>query len=212
MERKKTIGELIEKEVRKQGISITAFADSIFCQRNNVYDIFKRSKMDVVQLGIISRVLKHNFFKDLAEDITLSDMDNPEMEKDLYNRKAVSQFIEVVPKILTKMGKEPIISFGRPLSVDETVVLPDFMLTDYLITFSIGESLKEKANGCFGNLMIIETYTSEKGIAVDLWINRLNGSRSLNIKLDYKSESEWDDTLRYVFDNFYHKQHEYGNR
>lgn len=205
MERKKTIGELIEKEVRKQGISITAFADSIFCRRNNVYDIFKRNKIDVVQLGLISRVLKHNFFKDLAEDISLTDMDNPETENELYNRKAVSQFMEVVPKILVKMGKEPIISFGRPLGVDENAVLPDFMLTDYLITFTIGESLKEKSNGCFGNLMLIKTYTNQDGVAVDLWINRLNGSRSLDIKLDFKSEAEWEDTLKFVFDNFYHK-------
>lgn len=42
-----TIGKLIEEEVRKQGWSITAFADEICCTRTNVYDIFGRSKMDV---------------------------------------------------------------------------------------------------------------------------------------------------------------------
>ena len=63
----KTIGKLIEEEVRKQGWSITAFADEICCTRTNVYDIFGRSKMDVAQLELISKVLGHNFFKDLAE-------------------------------------------------------------------------------------------------------------------------------------------------
>lgn len=47
---KLTIGKLIEKEVRKQQIPITEFARLICCQRNNVYDIFKRSKIDIVQL------------------------------------------------------------------------------------------------------------------------------------------------------------------
>lgn len=36
---KKTIGELIEYEVRKQQIPITKFAKMINCQRNNVYDV-----------------------------------------------------------------------------------------------------------------------------------------------------------------------------
>ena len=47
MTNKRTIGELIENEVRKQQIPITEFAKMICCQRNNVYDIFKRSKMDI---------------------------------------------------------------------------------------------------------------------------------------------------------------------
>ena len=66
---KTTIGKLIESEVRKQQIPITEFAKLICCQRNNVYDIFKRSKIDIVQLKQISKVLKRNFFKELADEI-----------------------------------------------------------------------------------------------------------------------------------------------
>ena len=66
MANKKTIGELIEREVRKQQIPITQFEEMICCQRNNVYDIFRRSKLDIILLKRISEVLKHNFFKDLA--------------------------------------------------------------------------------------------------------------------------------------------------
>ena len=68
---KLTIGKLIEKEVRKQQIPITEFARLICCQRNNVYDIFKRSKIDIVQLKQISKVLRQNFFKELADDLEL---------------------------------------------------------------------------------------------------------------------------------------------
>ena len=75
---KLTIGKLIEKEVRKQQIPITEFARLICCQRNNVYDIFKRSKIDIVQLKQISKVLRWNFFKELADDLELIN------EEDLY--------------------------------------------------------------------------------------------------------------------------------
>ena len=61
MNTQKTIGELIEHEVRKQEIPITEFAEMIHCKRNYVYDIFKRNNIDVMQLVAISKVLKHNF-------------------------------------------------------------------------------------------------------------------------------------------------------
>lgn len=41
----KTIGDLINEEVRRQGMPVTKFAKEINCQRNNVYDIFNRSNI-----------------------------------------------------------------------------------------------------------------------------------------------------------------------
>lgn len=52
--------------------------------------------MDVAQLELISKVLDHNFFKDLAENPALADANNPEVEKDLQNRRAVAQFFDVI--------------------------------------------------------------------------------------------------------------------
>ena len=99
---KLTIGKLIEKEVRKQQIPITEFARLICCQRNNVYDIFKRSKIDIVQLKQISKVLRWNFFKELADDLEL--INEEEMSgADVKKQKAVSQFFEVVPNILREL-------------------------------------------------------------------------------------------------------------
>lgn len=43
MTEKRTIGELIEKEVRRQQLSIVEFADKICCKRNNVYNLFTRN-------------------------------------------------------------------------------------------------------------------------------------------------------------------------
>ena len=64
MTEKRTIGKLIEKEVRKQQLSIVEFADRICCKRNNVYNLFTRNNMDIQQLALISKVLGRNFFKE----------------------------------------------------------------------------------------------------------------------------------------------------
>ena len=67
----KTIGDLINEEVRRKGMPVTKFAKEINCQRNNVYDIFNRSNMDIDLLNRISKVLDVNFFKTIAKDLNL---------------------------------------------------------------------------------------------------------------------------------------------
>lgn len=192
MTNKKTIGELIEKEVRKQGIPITTFADLICCQRNNVYNLFRRNKIDIVLLKRISEVLNHNFFIDLANDLDLI-AENSDTEKD----KVISQFYRVVPYVLKEIGKSNAIILGD-LPDDPECPVPDFMLPDYIISFTIGNTFKER----FGknSLLLIETVTNEKGIEVEVLTNMLNQTKSLNIKLDYKTEEEWRDTMTFAFD------------
>ncbi len=192
MTNKKTIGELIEKEVRKQGIPITTFADLICCQRNNAYNLFRRNKIDIVLLKRISEVLNHNFFIDLANDLDLIN-ENSDTEKD----KVISQFYRVVPYVLKEIGKSNAIILGD-LPDDPECPVPDFMLPDYIISFTIGNTFKER----FGknSLLPIETVTNEKGIEVEVLTNMLNQTKSLNIKLDYKTEEEWRDTMTFAFD------------
>ena len=143
MENKKNLGALIEQEVRKQQISITEFADMIHCRRNNVYDIFDRPSLNVDQLALISRVLKRNFIQELADDLSLVDIDSDEAIQEMENRKAVSQFIEVVPNVLLRLGKQPVIAFGKPLELKNEANLPDFMLTEYSVVFTKGHFLAE---------------------------------------------------------------------
>lgn len=181
MTNKKTIGSLIEIEVRKQ-MSITEFAEKICCQRNNVYDIFNRSKIDVILLKRISEVLGHNFFQDLANDLGLIDVDG-EMAKD----KAIAQFYKFVPSILREMGKDDTIISGS-LPDEPDCLVPDFFLPNYIISFTIGETFDER----FGKnpLLPVELMKNEKGAEVELLTNRVHKNRSLNIKLDYKTEEE----------------------
>lgn len=191
MEKKQTIGELIEHEVRKQ-MSITQFADAICCQRNNVYDIFRRSKIDIILLKRISEVLNHNFFQNLANDLGLIDVDD-EAAKD----KAIAQFYKVVPIILREMGKDDTIISGS-LPDEPGCLVPDFFLPSYIISFTLGETFNER----FGRnpLLHIETIRNEKGAEVELLTNLVHRNRSLNIKLDNKTEEEWRDTLAFAFE------------
>lgn len=188
---KKTIGTLIEMEVRKQ-MSITQFADAICCQRNNVYDIFRRSKIDIILLKRISEVLNHNFFQDLANDLGLIDVDE-EAAKD----KAIAQFYKVVPTILREMGKDDTIISGS-LPDEPDCLVPDFFLPNYIISFTIGETFDER----FGknSYLPVELMRNEKGAEVELITNLVHRNRSLNIKLDYKTEEEWRETLAYAFE------------
>ena len=56
------IGEHIEKELRQQERSVTWLAKKLCCNRQNVYDIFKRSTIDTELLLRISLILQKNFF------------------------------------------------------------------------------------------------------------------------------------------------------
>lgn len=198
MEGKKTIGELIENEVRKQQIPITEFAKMIYCHRNNVYDIFKRSKMDIAQLKQISKVLNRNFFKELSEDADLIN-DSEESKEEVMKQKAVSQFFNVVPDVLQKLGKPSTIVFSR---IDEPgyedCPTPDFGLPDYSITFTIGETLQERIGTC--TMLPIVFEFNNDGCMVEVCTNIINSLRCVNIKLDYKTYDEWYKFLSFAFE------------
>ncbi len=57
------IGKLIEAELRRQERTVSWFARKLYCERTNVYDIFKRRSIDTDMLLRISFVLHHNFFR-----------------------------------------------------------------------------------------------------------------------------------------------------
>ena len=185
MTEKRTIGELIEKEVRRQQLSIVEFADRICCKRNNVYNLFTRNNMDIQQLALISKVLGCNFFKELAEDLDLVN-ETDESEEDIQNRRAVSQFMEKVPGVLRKLNASPIIVFSVSENGEyEGSPVPDFMLPDYAISFTIGETFQERAKDFYHpRLVSIESLQNKEGIAIEISTNHLHGSRIINIKLE----------------------------
>lgn len=200
MKTQKTIGELIEYEVRKQGLSIVDFANKISCQRNNVYDIFKRNTIDIALLAQISKVLNHNFFDDIAKDYNLAELAGDESEEEIYNRKAVNQFMEVVPKVLRELGKETSIVFSDKNEFD--IIIPDFTLPSYFITFTIGNTWTEKTKEYSNPLFDIRQITDGNNISFFCVVNKNLGTLMIDIKLDYKSEDEWKNILSFVFQKF----------
>ena len=209
MSKMKKIGDLIQNEVRRQQISVTDFAKMINCQRNNVYNIFERSTIYVDQLALISRKLKHNFFVDIVNDPTLIDIDSEEAIQEMENRRARSQFIEVVPEVLKQLNKQPIISFGQPLELGDVDDLPDFMLTDYFIAFTVGSFMAEKPQYKSNKFFEFQLFESNDGIKVYLMTNTFTGSQLIDVKIDYKTEEEWKKTLAFIFETFFndHEQH-----
>lgn len=61
------IGKLIRQELERQERTVIWFAKKLSCHRTNVYDIFARDNIDITLLTRISRILRHNFLKDLSE-------------------------------------------------------------------------------------------------------------------------------------------------
>ncbi|MBO4372587.1 MAG: XRE family transcriptional regulator [Bacteroidales bacterium] len=61
------LGHLIRQELEKQQRTVTWLAKQINVDRTVCYDIFKRRYINIEQLESLSKVLKHNFFIDLAE-------------------------------------------------------------------------------------------------------------------------------------------------
>lgn len=63
------IGKEIEAELRRQERSVSWFARNLYCERTNVYDIFKRRSLDTELLLRISRLLHRNFFLVYTEEL-----------------------------------------------------------------------------------------------------------------------------------------------
>ncbi len=70
------IGMKIEEELRRQERTVAWFARKLYCNRQNVYDIFKRESIDTSLLRRISAILGHDFFKDLSADLVSSEATN----------------------------------------------------------------------------------------------------------------------------------------
>lgn len=62
------IGEHIKEVLLSQHHSAKWLADQIPCERTNVYDIFKRTDINVNLLQRLSVILDFDFFKELSKE------------------------------------------------------------------------------------------------------------------------------------------------
>ena len=158
--------------------------------------------MDVAQLQLISKVLNHNFFKDLAEDPALADANNPEVEKDLLNRRAVAQFFDAMPKVVRKLHLNT--SIVMPLLHDEIQhPLPDYGLSEYVIFFTVGERLFDRVDDESLKLFEVKTIDLPGGQQIDIWQSKLSSLQwFVDIMIDYKTEQEWSDIIQFILGNW----------
>ena len=57
------IGQIIQKELHRQEGAVTWFPRRLYCDRTNVYNIFRRQSLDTELLLRISIILEYNFFQ-----------------------------------------------------------------------------------------------------------------------------------------------------
>lgn len=204
----KIIGQIIKEHVKALGLSDVQFGEMIHCQRANVGKIYKRASIDSALLGTISRALNHNFFIDIADNILLSGVDDEEAQSEVYNRMAVSQFVEVVPRILRRFGYAPSIFFGRPIEIPEEIDLPDYYIGELNTTFTVGKLLSEKSNCKMNEVANVTRYRDTvNGITADLWQFHDTPQALLDVALVYRTEEEWEEVLRWIMNHFFRQYH-----
>lgn len=200
METNITIGSMIEDEVRKQQIDVADFARRINTVRNNVYNIFKRNSINIELLQRISKALNHNFFEDLSKDYSLA-LPPKLSEKEINRLQAINNFLEYVPNALERLGEEASIIIAPKYGFDENVPVPDFFLTKFNITFTIGQTYEQKCNGFWDSNQMMFEKVSENSPAEMVGYMRVDdGIQSLDIAIDHKSEEEWFDTIQFALE------------
>lgn len=63
------VGKRIREVLDEQGRSASWLAMKIPCERTNIYNVFKREDVSVALLSKVSRILGHDFFKELSAEL-----------------------------------------------------------------------------------------------------------------------------------------------
>lgn len=70
----KKIGQIIEERLRAQNVNVTRFAKALNTNRENVYNIFRRSSIDTELLKKIGQLLHYDFFQEFLEPETVKEI------------------------------------------------------------------------------------------------------------------------------------------
>ena len=67
MSEKIHIGKLIQEKVKEKGCSVTWFAKQVSCHRTNIYKIYQKPHIHILQLAKISDILNYDFLSHYPE-------------------------------------------------------------------------------------------------------------------------------------------------
>lgn len=192
----KYIGQLIEDEVRQQGINITDFAERICTTRENVYHLFKRVDINLAQLTLISKVLNRDFIREIYMNPEIINLDDPIIKKQLEEDKAMTQFYNVFPKAMENVGLHDVLVLtGSAFDKDDVqTFLPDIGLANHAIFFY--KHQKEDLS----DPLAYETVSDGGKNTFRICTNNLYGSKYVEIIIEYKTQLEWEEYLRFILD------------
>ena len=61
------IGKIIQNKMEEGGRTASWLANKLSCTRQNIYKIYDKTNIDLIQLLQICRALNHNFLKDVYD-------------------------------------------------------------------------------------------------------------------------------------------------
>ena len=66
------IGQMIRTELKAQGRSVRWFSEAIHRDYSDVHKMFKRESIDLAMLIRISRLLHHDFLREISEAMAMT--------------------------------------------------------------------------------------------------------------------------------------------
>ncbi|MBD5265453.1 MAG: helix-turn-helix transcriptional regulator [Bacteroides sp.] len=123
------LGEEINKEMRRQGMTLSDFARALHRERPTVYNIFKKRHIATDTLAKICRVLNRDFFKELSQvNFNYQEMaeedDSPDLkeavsalmpEDELHSVPDNYMLYDIVEEFLLSDREKPLVIFYTPL-------------------------------------------------------------------------------------------------
>ena len=105
------IGERIKEIFVQRTVSITRFAELLHCDRANVYNIFRRKKIDIDLLVEISGILNHDFVGEIYQKHEFSKDLPPSkiflvLEINTVDDKVLGKFLEMVKQMGVRTIRE----------------------------------------------------------------------------------------------------------
>lgn len=133
------IGQRIKEVFDQQPKShnIEWFAARLNCQRNNIYNIFKRPTIDVELLFQISRVLRHDFFHDLTIELGRTEGADLNEKQLIYDDMmlSVGRLLKRKLELLSIAGTSPEFQINKWDKEDSL-----FPPSKYIVSVNSGES------------------------------------------------------------------------
>lgn len=195
----KSIGSLIQEKAEERNLSVIEMAELIGCERNNIYNIYKRDDISIMLLKKISMVLNYNFFELLANDPDLIKEEEPNTKK--RAAEINSNFIDIIHDVLRELNINTSIAFTK---LDHEYPTPDYGILGYNISFTIMDRMKYRIGD--DSYIKIDHIKSNKGDKIEIVNNTIHNSTFINVPLDrvYQKE-ELIELLSFVFEIYYLK-------